>query len=93
MGRRKRQYDSRRKKVIAPLEYVGAAWVARRLGTTQQNVSKSGLAALKQGYRGSTIRPDALFEGRPLWLKSRFGTECTQTADAQETQNSYIDLA
>lgn len=53
-------------------EYVGAAKVARYLGTTQQNVSKSGLRALDPKYRGTMIRPDALFEGRPLWLKSRF---------------------
>jgi|GEM_PF-3366598 hypothetical protein len=59
-------------KVTPPLEYVGATWIARLWGTTQQNVSKSGLAALKPNYRGTMIRPDAICDGKLLWLKSRF---------------------
>ncbi|BFH41820.1 hypothetical protein J6TS7_29430 [Paenibacillus dendritiformis] len=50
-------------------EYIGAAAFARMLGTTQQNVSKSGRRALEQHYRGDFLRPHALCEGRPLWLK------------------------
>lgn len=62
-------------KVAPPLEYVGAVWVAKRIGITQQSVSKTGKAMLKPGYRGQQTKvpyPDAVDEGRPLWLKSRF---------------------
>lgn len=41
------------------------------LGTTQQNVSKSGTRALDPGYSGDMLRPDAVFEGRPLWIKEK----------------------
>ena len=41
------------------------------LGTTQQNVSEAGKRALKPGYRGDMLRPDAVFEGRPLWIKEK----------------------
>lgn len=61
---------------IPPLpEYVGALWIAERIGTTRQNVTKTALAMSESGYRGKEkrfARPDALFEGRPLWLKSKF---------------------
>lgn len=57
------------------LEYVDAAWLSRHLGVTKQNIGKSARSALKDGYRGTFPRPDALVEGRPLWLKSRFEGE------------------
>lgn len=50
-----------------PLELIGAAEFARLLGTTQQNISLAGQRALKPTYRGKFPRPDAVFEGRPLW--------------------------
>ncbi|MFB5761086.1 hypothetical protein [Paenibacillus medicaginis] len=61
--------------VVVLLEYVDAAWLSRQLGVTKQSVGKSAKSALKDGYRGSFPRPDATVEGRPLWLKSRFGEE------------------
>ena len=54
-----------------PLELIGAAEFARLLGTTQQNVSLAGQRALKSTYRGKFLRPDAVFEGRPLWRRDR----------------------
>jgi len=54
-----------------PLELIGAAEFARLLGTTQQNVSLAGQRALKPTYRGRFPRPDAVFEGRPLWRRDR----------------------
>ncbi|GAV11337.1 hypothetical protein [Paenibacillus sp. NAIST15-1] len=51
------------------VEFVGAAAFAKMLGTSQQNVSKSGKRALDPNYRGDFLRPDAICEGRPLWLK------------------------
>lgn len=50
-------------------EYVGAVWLAERLGMTQQNVSLAGQRALKPTYRGEFLKPDAVVEGRPLWEK------------------------
>lgn len=50
-------------------EYVGAVWLAERLGMTQQNVSLAGQRALKPTYRGDFLKPDASVEGRPLWEK------------------------
>ncbi|MFW5438944.1 hypothetical protein [Paenibacillus apiarius] len=52
-------------------EYIGAETFAKMLDTTQQNVSKSGNRALDPNYRGEFLRPDALFEGRPLWVKKK----------------------
>lgn len=54
-----------------PLELIGAAEFARLIGTTQQNVSLAGQRALKPAYRGNFLRPDAVFEGRPLWRRDR----------------------
>jgi len=48
---------------------IGAAGFAKLLNTTQQNVSKSGKRALESDYRGDMLRPDAVCEGRPLWIK------------------------
>jgi len=59
------------KEEVKPLELVGAAWIAERLGTTQQNISLAGKRALKPGYRGDMVRPDAVNEGRPLWIKEK----------------------
>lgn len=50
-------------------EYVGAVWLAEKLGMTQQNVSLAGQRALKPTYRGEFLKPDAVVEGRPLWEK------------------------
>ena len=58
-------------KLTPPLELIGAAEFARLLGTTQQNVSLAGQRALKPTYRGKFPRPDAVFEGRPLWRRDR----------------------
>lgn len=54
-----------------PLELIGATEFARLLSTTQQNVSLAGQRALKPTYRGKFPRPDAVFEGRPLWRRDR----------------------
>ncbi|WP_054029146.1 hypothetical protein [Bacillus sp. FJAT-28004] len=53
------------------VEYVGAASFAQMLNVSQQNVTKSGNRALNLDYRGNFLRPDAIVDGRPLWLKSR----------------------
>lgn len=58
-------------KLTPPLELIGAAEFARLLGTSQQNVSLAGQRALKPAYRGRFPRPDAVFEGRPLWRRDR----------------------
>ncbi|QHZ53383.1 hypothetical protein [Paenibacillus larvae] len=51
------------------IEYVGATTFAKMLGTTQQNVSEAGQRAIKPGYRGDFLRPDAVCDGRLQWLK------------------------
>lgn len=53
------------------LDLIGAKTFAVMLGTSQQNVTKSGKRALEPGYRGDFLRPDANFEGRPLWRRDR----------------------
>lgn len=53
------------------IEYIGASTFAKMLGSTQQNISKSGKRALESDYRGNMLRPDALCDGRPMWLKDR----------------------
>lgn len=51
------------------IEFVGAAWIAKRLGTTQQNVSQAGKRALLDSYRGDFLLPAGNLEGRPIWEK------------------------
>lgn len=79
LAERKHHYS----KVVEQLpEYVGATWIANHIGTTRQNVTKTVDAMMKPGYRGEETRfslPDATFEGRYIWLKSRF--ECTGDTD------------
>lgn len=53
------------------VEYVGAASFAQMLNVSQQNVTKSGNRALNSDYRGNFLRPDAIVDGRLLWLKFR----------------------
>ncbi|MEK5060499.1 hypothetical protein [Paenibacillus sp. FSL H7-0326] len=65
-------------KVAPPIEYVGASTLADLFGTTQQNITKTAKAMLNPTYRGKEKRfprPDALFDGRPLWKKERFEEE------------------
>ncbi|RXZ77223.1 hypothetical protein EBB07_33670 [Paenibacillaceae bacterium] len=52
-------------------EYIGAVTFARMLGTSQQNVSKSATRAIKTSYRGTFLKPDAIVDGTPVWLRSR----------------------
>ncbi|REK68016.1 MAG: hypothetical protein C6P35_03340 [Cohnella sp.] len=54
-----------------PLEIMGAAAFAKLLGTTQQNVSLAGKRALSENYRGDFLQPDAVMDGRPLWIAAR----------------------
>jgi hypothetical protein len=62
---------------------IGAGTFAKMLGTTQQNVSEAGKRALKDSYRGDMLRPDAVFEGRPLWIKEKAERYASKMADVE----------
>ncbi|WP_088832749.1 hypothetical protein [Paenibacillus tyrfis] len=61
----------KRKRGDAPLDLIGASAFAEMLGTSHQNVNRAGKLSLNPKYRGSFLHPDAVFEGRPLWIRGK----------------------
>ena len=54
------------------LDLIGVSEFARLLGTSRQNVLQSAKRAMKPGYRGTMIPPDAVDdEGRMFWKRDR----------------------
>lgn len=56
------------------LNYVTATTVAKALGTSKQNIARRAKLAVKPGYSGKLIKPDALVDGVPVWLAHRMIT-------------------